>query len=53
MSKNRISQAKHHEELVSGLADQMKQILDSSEQSMYIYLDDVYKMCNSKFAELL
>lgn len=53
MSKNRNSQAKHHEELVKGLADQMAQILESSDQAMYIYLDDVHKMCNTKFAELL
>lgn len=43
----------HHEQLVSGLAEQMKKILESSEQSMYIYLDDTHKMCNSKFAQLL
>lgn len=32
---------------------QMKPILDSSEQAIYIYLDDVHKVCNKKFASLL
>jgi hypothetical protein len=53
MSKVKKPQDAHHEELVSGLADQMKQILESSEQAMYIYLDDTHKMCNSNFAKLL
>jgi PAS domain S-box-containing protein len=53
LSKNKKSQDAHHEELVSGLAEQMKQILESSEQSMYLYLDDTHKMCNNKFAKLL
>ena len=44
---------KHHEELVQGLYDQMKPILDKSEQPIFIYLDDNHKACNSKFAEML
>jgi hypothetical protein len=52
MSKKK-TQTTHHEELVSGLAEQMKPIFDSSEQAMYIYLDDTHKTCNSKFAKLL
>jgi hypothetical protein len=43
----------HHEELVKGLYDQMKPILDKSEQPMFIYLDDNHKACNGKFAEML
>jgi hypothetical protein len=43
----------HHEELVKGLYDQMKPILDKSEQPMFIYLDDNHKACNNKFATLL
>ncbi len=53
MSKDKNSQDAHHEELVSGLAQQMKQILGSSEQAIYIYLDDNHKICNKKFATLL
>jgi PAS domain S-box-containing protein len=47
------SEQKHHEELVSGFYDQLKQIFDSSEQAIYLYLDDNHKVCNKKFASLL
>ena len=53
MSESKKSHDAHHAELVSGLAEQMKQILESSEQAMYIYLDDTHKMCNKKMAKLL
>jgi carbohydrate-binding DOMON domain-containing protein len=53
LSKNKQSQDKHHEELVNGLYEQMKKIFESSEQAMYLYLDDTHKACNSKFAALL
>ena len=43
----------HHEELVKGLYDQMKPILDASEQPIFIYLDDNHKACNQKFASML
>ena len=43
----------HHEELIKGISTQMKNILDSSQQSIYIYLDDIHKVCNEKFATLL
>jgi PAS domain-containing protein len=43
----------HDEELVKGLYDQMKVILDSSEQLIFLYLDDNHKACNSRFATLL
>jgi hypothetical protein len=43
----------HHEELIAGISKQMKSILDSSQQSVYIYLDDIHKVCNGKFASLL
>lgn len=43
----------HHEELVKGIAAQLKPILDKSEQAVYIYLDDTHKVCNKKFADLL
>ena len=44
---------KHHEELVQGLYDQLKPILEKSEQPIFIYLDDNHKACNDKFAEML
>jgi carbohydrate-binding DOMON domain-containing protein len=53
LSKSKQSQDKHHEELINGLYEQMKKIFESSEQAMYLYLDDNHKACNSKFAALL
>jgi PAS domain S-box-containing protein len=47
------SEGKHHEDLVSGLYDQMKAIFESSEQAMFLYLDDNHKACNKKFSSLL
>ena len=47
------SEQKHHEKLVSGFYNQLKQIFDSSEQAIYLYLDDNHKVCNKKFASLL
>ena len=43
----------HHVELVQGISEQLKTILDKSEQAIYIYLDDTHKNCNKKFASLL
>ena len=43
----------HHEELVKGIAAQLKPILQKSEQAVYIYLDDNHKICNNNFADLL
>ncbi len=42
----------HHEELVSGFYNQLKEIFDSSEQAIYLYLDDTHKVCNDKFATM-
>ena len=52
MSKKMNTPEEHHEELVKGLHDQLKQIFDSSEQAIYLYLDDNHKVCNKKFAEM-
>ena len=43
----------HHEELINGLYEQMKTILEKSEQPIFIYLDDNHKACNQKFASML
>ena len=48
---NNIEQ--HHEELIAGISKQMKSIFDSSQQAIYIYLDDIHKVCNGKYASLL
>ena len=43
----------HHQELIQGISTQMQGILDSSQEAIYIYLDDIHKVCNKKFASLL
>ncbi len=43
----------HHDELIGEVSTQLKPILDNSDQAVYIYLDDVHKVCNKKFALLL
>ena len=43
----------HHDELVKGLYDQMKPIMEGSDQPIFIYLDDNHKACNNKFASML
>jgi PAS domain-containing protein len=48
-----MKEEQHHEELIKGISEQMKSILDSSQQAVYIYLDDIHKVCNGKFASLL
>jgi hypothetical protein len=53
MSKKMQNQEAHHEELVKGLYEQMKPVLDKSEQPIFIYLDDNHKACNNRFASLL
>ena len=47
------NQQLHHDELVAGISKQMKSILDSSQQAVYIYLDDIHKVCNGKLATLM
>ena len=42
-----------HEELVSTIAKQMEPVLQKSKQGVYIYLDDVHKICNDNFAKML
>ena len=42
-----------HQDIISKIRDQLADIFDESEQSVYIYLDDNNKVCNKKFAALL
>ena len=53
MSKKMLTPEAHHEEVVKGLYEQMKPVFDSSEQPIFLYLDDNHKACNSKFAKML
>jgi len=48
-----MKKIEHHEELVAGVAEQMKPVLENSGQAIYIYLDDEHKICNKRFADLL
>lgn len=43
----------HHEEIIDGVADQLKDVFEGSEQGIYIYLDDIHKCCNENFAKML
>lgn len=43
----------HHEHLVKELAEQLEPIFSNSPQAIYLYLDDVHKICNQKFAGML
>jgi PAS domain-containing protein len=43
----------HHQELIKGIENQYKEILDSSQQAVYIWLDEERMVCNAKFAGLL
>jgi len=47
------SEQTHHEDLVNGFYNQLKQVFDESPQAIYLYLDDNHKVCNKKFASLL
>ena len=42
-----------HQEIISKVRDQLAEVFDASEQCVYIYLDDMNKVCNKKFATLL
>jgi sugar diacid utilization regulator len=48
-----MAQEEHHEKLVEGIAEQLGLILKKSKQAVYIYLDDIHKVCNEKFAKML
>jgi hypothetical protein len=48
-----MKEQQHHLQLVGELAEQMKAVLERSEQGIYLYLDDSHKVCNKKFADLL
>ncbi|MCE8427590.1 MAG: PAS domain-containing protein [Candidatus Methanoperedens sp.] len=42
-----------HEELIKGIHEQLKEILDESKQAIYVYLDDHHMTYNQQFALLL
>jgi hypothetical protein len=48
-----MAQELHHEELVKGISEQLKPVLEKSAQAIYVYLDDNHKVCNKTLADLL
>ncbi len=48
-----MDEHQHHEQLVKGITEQMKPVLEKSGQAIYLYLDDNHKVCNKKFADLM
>ena len=44
---------KGNERLVDNLREVFKEIFENSEQGVYIYINDLDKLCNKNFAELL
>jgi hemolysin-activating ACP:hemolysin acyltransferase len=48
-----MDENRHHEQLVKGIAEEMKPVLEKSQQAIYLYLDDNHKICNKKFADML
>lgn len=53
MEKQTHKHEHHDQQFLTGLYNQMKKILDSSGQPVFIYLDDTQKLCNQRFAEFL
>jgi hypothetical protein len=51
--RTHLDEQQHHEELIKGITELLKPILDKSEQAVYVYLDDTHKACNKKLATLL
>lgn len=43
----------HHEQLIESVTNEYREILENSKQGIYIYLDDVHKVCNDKLAKLM
>lgn len=48
-----MEEHEHSKELIEGVSVQFREILENSEQGVYIYLDDTLKACNKKFSDLL
>lgn len=53
MATGQKDEHKHHEELVKGLYEQLRPIMENSGQAMYLYLDDTHNVFNNQCAKLL
>ena len=42
-----------HEEIMKGVQEQLKEVLEESKQAIYVYLDDHHMIFNQRFASLL
>lgn len=48
-----MEEERHHEELIAGISEQLKPVMDKSPQAIYVYLDDAHKFCNKRFATMV
>jgi carbohydrate-binding DOMON domain-containing protein len=48
-----MNQHSDHADLMSGFIKQQQDILDNSNQGIYVYLDDNCRSCNANFAKML
>jgi hypothetical protein len=48
-----MNEHEHHEAVIADLAEELGELLATSGQGIYLYLDDVHKLCNERFAALL
>ena len=46
-------EARHHGDVLNKMYQQLKVVFDGSEQGIYLYLDNIHKVCNKRFASLL
>ena len=53
MAMSQKDEHAHHEELVSGLYEQLMPVMENSSQGMYLYLDDTHNMFNDQMAKML
>jgi len=54
MSKGRMTtNMEHHEDLLDGFLEQLKDLFEYSEQPIYLYLDDNHWTGNRRFSDLL
>jgi len=48
-----MAENKHRKELIDGIFKQFEMLFENSQQAVYIFMDDTYKVCNKKFSSLL
>lgn len=48
-----MDEHQHHQDLINAFYKEQRELFDHSEQGIYVYLDDIHKICNKKFATLL